>query len=211
MTTILTYGDSNTWGMAPLLRPGRPERLAPDLRWPGVLAARAAGARIVEEGLNGRTTCLDDPVDGALLNGLTHLPVALASHAPIDLVIIGLGTNDLKHRFSMLPGDICGGIRNLVATVARSEAGPGGRAPAILVLAPPALGPMSLLAETFQGGAEKSRALGPAVAAMGQGQGLDVIEVGRIVEIVEGDGVHLDAAQHRALGEAVAGHCAHLL
>jgi lysophospholipase L1-like esterase len=51
--TLLCYGDSNTWGYDPATR----TRYLPHVRWTGVLAARlGAEYRVVEEGLNGRTT-----------------------------------------------------------------------------------------------------------------------------------------------------------
>ena len=78
--TILCFGDSNTWGYSPETG----ERFAPDVRWPGVLAARLGGrARVIEEGLNGRTSAYDGPLD-PILNGKTFLPVCLATHAPIE-------------------------------------------------------------------------------------------------------------------------------
>ena len=89
--TVLCFGDSNTWGYSP----DDGERFAPDVRWPGVLAARLGDDwRVIEEGLNGRTSAFDDPLD-PILNGKTFLPVCLATHAPIDVVVIMLGTNDV--------------------------------------------------------------------------------------------------------------------
>ena len=55
---ILCFGDSNTWGYIP----GTGERYAPEVRWPGVMAAAlGAGYHISEDGLNGRTTGFDFP------------------------------------------------------------------------------------------------------------------------------------------------------
>lgn len=211
MKTILAYGDSNTWGMKPLLAPGRPVRFDPRIRWTGVLAAGMPSVSVIEEGLNGRTTCLDDPVEGVHLNGLAHLPVALASHAPLDLVCIGLGGNDLKHRFAMMPGDICGGLRNLVRITRQSEAGPGGAPPRVMLLAPPVLGPMTVLSEMFEGGTEKSKALEPVIAALGRELEIKVVEVGKLVDLTNGDGVHLDEEQHAALGREMIDVCSALL
>ena len=59
--------------------------------------------RIIEEGMGGRTTVWDDPLE-PLRNGLTFLPVALQSHQPLDLVILSLGTLSLIHIF-FLPED----------------------------------------------------------------------------------------------------------
>ena len=95
MRSILCFGDSNTYGESPEGL-GRYPR---DERWPGILqTALGAEYLVIEEGLNGRTTVWEDEVEGDK-SGKKHLPVCLASHAPLDLVILMLGANDLKRRF----------------------------------------------------------------------------------------------------------------
>ena len=102
MKSILCYGDSNTWGYDPQTR----SRFPHDVRWTGVLASSlGTGYRVVEEGLNGRTTRWDDPIEAGR-NGLTFLQPCLESHLPLDLVIVMLGTNDLKQRFGLSASDI---------------------------------------------------------------------------------------------------------
>ncbi|HEY4163653.1 MAG TPA: GDSL-type esterase/lipase family protein, partial [Dongiaceae bacterium] len=106
MKTILCYGDSNTFGTAPMHHLDDARRYGPGERWAGVVRL-ALGAEwwLVEEGLPGRTTVLDDPIEGANRNGITHLSACLESHWPLDVVVIMLGTNDLKARFGMPPQD----------------------------------------------------------------------------------------------------------
>ena len=90
MKTILCFGDSNTWGY----RPDGAGRFEWKVRWPGILQRELSGAaRVIEEGLNARTTVFDDPVEGVSIsrNGSRHLPILLETHRPIDLVIIFLG------------------------------------------------------------------------------------------------------------------------
>ena len=100
MKTVLAYGDSNTWGAATVARPD--DRYAYEERWPGVMAATLGGGwRVIEEGLPGRTTVHDDPVEGAYMNGKTYLMPCLRSHRPLDVVAIMLGSNDLKARFAV--------------------------------------------------------------------------------------------------------------
>ncbi len=102
MKTILCYGNSNTWGAVL----GTGERYAPFIRWTGVLAQElGAMYRVIEEGPNGRTTLWDDPIEG-YKNGKEYLIPCLESHRPIDLVVMMLGTNDLKIRFSVPAYDI---------------------------------------------------------------------------------------------------------
>lgn len=205
MATILCYGDSNTWGCPPQTRRGLGGRFAPGQRWPGVMAQRLGGTHeVLAEGLNGRTTCMDDPVEGRHKNGAAFLQVALETHAPLDLVIIMLGTNDLKARFAMQPGDIAEGAGRLASAVLRSESGPEGAAPKVLLVCPPPLARLGWLAEMFVGGAEKSRRLAPAMAEAAARHGAAFFDAGSVIACSDGDGIHLDEAAQRRLGEALA-------
>lgn len=132
MKTILCYGDSNTWG-AFRAQP----RAMPDQRWTGVLQ-RALGANfvVIEEGLNGRTTVLDDPTK-PFKNGKDYLIPCVDSHAPFDLVVLMLGTNDLKHRFGMSAFDIGANVATVLGLVKQSTSSSAGGAPQVLLLAQP--------------------------------------------------------------------------
>ena len=111
--TILCFGDSNTWGFPPDCG----ARYDRKTRWPGVLQdALGDACYVIEEGLPGRNTVWDDPVEGGK-NGLKQLVPIIHSHMPLDLVIIMLGTNDFKNRFSVSPLDISWSIGRLVKAV----------------------------------------------------------------------------------------------
>ena len=101
-------------------------------------------------------------LSGAGLDGSAYLPAAVASHLPLDLVVIMLGTNDLKTKFDRSPEAIALGVRGLIERVRRIDRGAWTEypAPRVLVLAPPPLVqterfPAAILA----GGIDKSRAL----------------------------------------------------
>jgi len=114
MKTILCYGDSNTWGY----NPATGGRFSRDKRWTRVLVQELVdGYYVIEEGLNGRTTALSDPIEGPHKNGKEYLVPCLESHQPLDLVTIMLGTNDLKKRFSLSAFDIANGAGVLVDIV----------------------------------------------------------------------------------------------
>ena len=123
---VLCYGDSNTHGTAPMATLEDMGRHGPAERWPGVLAAElGAGWRVMEEGLPGRTTVYPDPVSGVHKNGLAMLPAVLESHRPIDVVVLMLGTNDLKHRFQAPVVEIAESVSMLIYAIRHSYTGPG--------------------------------------------------------------------------------------
>jgi lysophospholipase L1-like esterase len=200
MFEIMCFGDSNTWGYDP----ASGERFADETRWTGVLqTALGQGYRVIEEGLNARTTVWEDPVEGDKM-GKRHLPVCLASQAPLDLVVLMLGTNDLKKRFSAPPSDIVRGAGVLLDVIAASAAGKAGKAPAVLLMAPPPLAKLSRLADMFDGGTEKSQHLGRLYAELAQERGCAFLDAGTVIHSSDLDGIHFESAEHKALGEAVA-------
>lgn len=200
MKTVLCYGDSNTWGYIP----GTGQRFAPDVRWPGVMAAQLGpGYRVVEEGLNARTTCLDDPTRPGR-NGLTYLRPCLDSHAPLDLVIVFLGCNDCKHRFGLSAYDIAQNVAVLVGVVQATPCGVGGVAPPVLLMSPPPLGPFAALDDLFAGAEERSRGLAKHYRAVAEQARCQFLDAGAFVKIDPADGVHLDELSHRTLGDQLA-------
>jgi lysophospholipase L1-like esterase len=201
MKTILCFGDSNTWGYDA----ASGGRFPPEVRWPGVVR-RELGApfHVIEEGLNSRTTVWDDPIDGEGKNGRVYLMPCLDSHAPLDLVVILLGTNDLKKRFSLSAYDIAGGAEVLVKTVLASTAGPGGAAPRLLLLAPPPVGRLSDFAEMFEGAEAKSRRLGARYRQIAELHGCKFLDTAEVIVSWDLDGIHFAPEEHGKLGRAVA-------
>jgi len=207
MKTILCYGDSNTWGSDPATG----ERFGWTERWPGVLReSLGAGYYVIEEGLPGRTTVWDDPVEG-YKNGETYLIPCLNSHKPLDLVIIMLGTNDLKLRFSVSAFDIANSAGKLVNIVQKSDAGPGGRAPQVLLVAPPPLGALSDYAEMLEGGTAKSKRLAGHYQRVAAEYGCQFLDAGSVIVSSDIDGVHFEKGEHHKLGLAVAAQVRRIL
>ena len=202
---VLCYGDSNTHGTIPMRTLEDAGRYPPDERWPGVLAASlGAGWRVVEEGLPGRTTVYPDPISGVHKNGLALLPAALESHAPVDDVVVMLGTNDLKHRFQVPPVEIGESVGLLLHLIRHSYAGPGASQPRILLVAPPPVLEAGCLAEIFAGGAAKSARLAATYAAVAARHGAGFLDAGALIASSPTDGVHFERDAHAALGRAVA-------
>ena len=203
MKTILCYGDSNTWGWVPV-SPIGPGRYAKQERWPGVLRQELGdGFDVIEEGLNGRTTVWYDPVE-EIMSGKAYLMPCLTSHMPIDLVILMLGTNDLKQRFSVPAFDIAEAAGLLVRMVQKSEVGPDFGTPQVLLLAPPPLGKLTELDEMFAGGAEKSKLLGQHYQRVADLLGCSFFNTADVILTSDIDGVHLEADAHLKLGKRLA-------
>jgi lysophospholipase L1-like esterase len=209
MTTVLCLGDSNTHGTAPMADAAARDRFGAKERWPGVMAAALGdGVLMVEEGLPGRTTVHPDPVSGPLMDGLTILPALLHSHRPVDLVVVMLGTNDLKARFALTAFDIAEGCRRLLQTIRCSEAGPDRGAdrgaPKALLVCPPPIAETGWLAETFAGGARKSRGLAAHMERVARESGAAFLDAGGLIAPDPLDGIHFCAESHGTLGRAIA-------
>jgi lysophospholipase L1-like esterase len=205
--TILCYGDSNTWGYDPETG----ERFPPDVRWTGVLASELGdGYSVIEEGLNGRTTVRDDPIEEHK-NGREYLRPCLASHQPLDLVVIALGVNDLKTRFSASASDVAEGASALVEIAQRSDAGPNGRTPEVLLVTPPAVGTLTELAEMFEDAWSKSRNFPTHYRRVAEKTGCAFLDASDIVVSSDLDGIHLERTEHAKLGAAIAAKVRDLL
>tara|TARA_B110000003_G_scaffold126100_2_gene128181 strand:- start:247 stop:897 length:651 start_codon:yes stop_codon:yes gene_type:complete len=199
---ILCFGDSNTWGFPPDCG----ARYDRKTRWPGVLQDALGDAfYVIEEGLPGRNTVWDDPVEGGK-NGLKQLVPLIHSHMPLDLVIIMLGTNDFKNRFSVSPLDISWSIGRLVKAARESGHPFLGEAPQVLALCPPPLADLSRspFAGILQGAEEKSRQLSSVLTDYCAENDIPMLDAGRFVQTSPVDGVHWESEEHRKLGEAVA-------
>jgi lysophospholipase L1-like esterase len=211
--SILCFGDSNTWGYATAPRPS--DRYALEERWPSILARRlGSGWTVIPEGLNGRTTVHPDPIEGTWLAGSSYLMPCLKSHKPLDAVVIMLGTNDLKARFSVPARDIALGVGVLLSIVKTAESGPAGNIPKMLVICPPPIlnefGTRPDFAEMLAGGYDKSLRLAPAYEAVAREHGAAFLDAGKVIRSSPFDGIHLDVDAQAALGNAVADKISHL-
>jgi lysophospholipase L1-like esterase len=208
MKTILCYGDSNTFGFIPKTA-GRYDHKT---RWPGALRrllnegcpADEPAWWVVEEGLNGRTTCREDFIELGR-NGLTPVVTILKSHKPLDIVAVMLGTNDLKRRFLPSAYDTAQGALNLIKAIQNSETGPGDGAPKVLLICPPPLveAKERFFDDLFDGALEISKKLSPYYREIALESGAAFLDAGSIVQSSPLDGVHLSPESHAKLAAAV--------
>lgn len=204
MKRILCYGDSNTHGTMPLKTPDDVRRHPFETRWPGVVQAYfGARALVIEEGLPGRTTVHDDPIEGAYRNGKPYLQGAIESHNPLDIVVIMLGVNDLKSRFSVTAWDIAEGSGKLADLVIASPALQKSRPKILLVAAPPIL-ETGWLGEMFKGGEDKSKHIAKHLKNVAETRQIEWLDLAPVAAVSPVDGIHFDAANQIAIGKAIA-------
>jgi lysophospholipase L1-like esterase len=202
MKSILAFGDSLTWGF----EAGTFLRHPFEVRWPNALAAGLGGkARVIEEGLNGRTTSYPDHTVSVERNGAVALPMLLTTHQPLDLVIIMLGTNDLKYVNRCRAFDAAQGMENLVELTKRCEYMEGYAIPQILIMSPPPIVPTTdeFFSELWGHAGPESMLLAKHYARVAKDTDCHFFEAGSVVSCDPTDGGHLDAASTRKLGEAL--------
>jgi lysophospholipase L1-like esterase len=212
MKTIVCYGDSNTWGWDPILA----ARMDHTARWPMVLRKLLNGGCppeegaywVVEEGQCGRTSTHEDPIEGDR-NGLRQLIPILESHKPIDIVVILLGTNDLKQRFRPSPFDIAYGVKRVAIAAQDSRTGPDDGAPKVLIVCPPPTADSpdfrKKFGDMFGDCAGISRQLPPYFKLAAEECGAAWFDAGSVIKSSPADGIHLEKEEHRKLAEALAG------
>lgn len=209
---ILAFGDSNTWGWKPT---GEGIRFSDTERWTGVLQSEiGSDYTVITDGLVARRSDVDGlstpHVDGSFLNGAKTLPVAIIRNAPLDLVIIFLGTNDLQRGVERTAEAVAESVAQLCRLVAASEnllyssyAAP----PEVWVIVPPVIGDLSAtpLQDLFQVGQEASKDFSRAFSEMALRENLKIFDLETIAPTGVGpDGIHLTIDTHQALGQALA-------
>lgn len=204
MKRVLCYGDSNTFGMAPLRHADDLRRYGPDERWPSLMqAALGSGWSVIAEGQPGRTTVHDDPIEGTHKNGRSYLRPCLESHWPLDVFILMLGVNDLKARFALNPGDVAYGVGSLLADV-RAIVPAWTVSPRLLLVCSPPIECVGWLASMYEGGDRKSRLLPELFRVQAERYGASFFDAGTVARMSPIDGIHIEPDGHRAIAAAMA-------
>jgi len=205
MPTLLTFGDSNTHGTRPILVQGQFHRLDDKTRWPCV-TKEALGDKwiLIEEGLPGRTTCFDDPLMGSFMNGWVGLKIALASHGPIDLLTIMLGTNDCKALFGNSERDILGGVAGLLAISQDADLQSRHGGYKTLLISPPPIVVTGELSNSFYGADSLSKKLADLYSELAAHRGVEFFDAGEVIQTSLVDGVHFEDKGHETLGKELA-------
>ncbi len=210
MKQILAFGDSLTWGSDP----HSDARHAMADQWPIAMKAGLTPAlgdvEVLREGLRGRTTAYERPSAPVDMNGVRALPILLHSHAPLDGVVIMLGTNDIY--MGLETQLIRDGLRRLVEIVQLHPWRMAGIAPPkVMLVAPPPLTVCAADTGVTAAKIAQSEALGEVVLGVSQAMGVPYFDAGTVARASEVDGYHLEAAASRALGEALVAPVAAML
>ncbi|MGB1236042.1 MAG: GDSL-type esterase/lipase family protein [Planktomarina sp.] len=199
MKTVLVYGDSNTYGSGPARDLDDSWRLDYEDRWVTILGkGLGPDVRVIDEGMPGRTTCLDDPFSGEHYNGLRVLPAILSSHAPVDLLVVMLGTNDIQHHYGFRPADVARALESYVDVAQGS-----GKVRDILILSPaPVLG-TGTYADSYTGALQRQAGMADAIEQMTLRRKVGFFDVATVAKVSPIDGVHFDAENSREIGAAM--------
>ena len=201
MKTVLCYGDSNTYGYVPETGMRYPR----DIRYPGKLQDLLGEEyAVIEEGCNGRTTIHDDPIDG-WKNGLDYLKPCLNSHKQIDIVILMLGSNDLKHTFHLNAAQIADGAGVLVDVIKEFTKEKQGFVPKIILVSPPEIGEgirtSPFYGAFFEEAVETSREFPKYYREVADSKGCIFFDAAKYISPSKTDSLHLTPEGHRVLAE----------
>ncbi|MBQ8527830.1 MAG: SGNH/GDSL hydrolase family protein [Lachnospiraceae bacterium] len=201
MKTVLCYGDSNTYGFDP----ANGLRYPKEIRWTGRLQ-RLLGDdyMIIEEGCNGRTTVFEDPLEG-WKRGIDYLRPCLNTHKPVDIVILMLGTNDLKEVFGVDAEDVARGAGELVDVIQSFTVEKQGFAPKVILVSPPEIAEgvcMSAFSSSFgRRAVGESKKLAGYFKEVAQRRGCLFLNAAQHIRPSATDCVHLGPEGHAMLAE----------
>ena len=204
---IVCLGDSNTHGYCADPNDCADPQLArfnEDERWTMLLEKKLGTEyKVYEEGLSGRTTVFPDPLyDG--LDSLHYLWPCLKSHEPVSLLIIMLGTNDTKPRFSVSSGEITEGMSNLIRKLRFYYPVNKYPMPPVLLAAPGPLAPAKEEYAFDASSARKVRELPARYEALAKELGCLYFNAQTVLTEADlgGDGIHLKTEGHVKLAQA---------
>lgn len=202
---IVCFGDSNTWGY----NPENKKRFDDDIRWTGRLQNMLGNRyQVVECGINGRTTVFDEPFRG-FRSGNLGIGYSMLESSPLDLLIISLGSNDLKYAD---PASLGRAMRQLLRTAKHSGLWNNSNNSVfrgeekILLISPIPLG--ADLDERFPdsvlyGKYTLSLRFAEIYRPICDEYGVEFLDAAQYAAPSETDCIHMDADGHRKLAEAI--------
>lgn len=194
---IVCYGDSNTWGY---ISGSDHQRYGESERWTGILSQKLGeNYKIIEEGLNSRTLISNDSRPGKEgKNGYEYLIPCLDTHDPIDLVIVMLGTNELKKAYNKTIEEI-GEIfeKYFVKTILNRKSQIDNKYPKLVIVAPPIANDDG--SGKYEGAFEKSLKFNEIYGKIAENNNCYFVDNNKLETGI--DGVHLTKESHKLLAE----------
>lgn len=193
---ILCYGDSNTWAQIP--GGGQYE---PHESWAGILQNKLKDThQVLIEGLPGRTTNIDNPIE-PYRNGYNYLVPCLLSHSDLDIIIFFLGSTECSTDFDRDASDIADGLEDILSIT--NELTPDTH---LVIIAPPY---KQKVADTLIGYANQdkdiktSKELPKKFQTLAEKYDATFIDSNKYIQTSKIDGEHLDKEAHKKLAEII--------
>lgn len=193
---ILCFGDSNTWG----LNPQTGKRFDESIRWSALLATKLGSAfKVIEAGQPNRTLVNNPPFNG-LVSGVSYLKPYLEKYS-LDVIIIALGTNDLKKRFNLAPIQIAQGLDDLISDIENFYG--VSNHPKIIVLAPAYVECVGAYKHVYEGSEHKNHSLSKHFKRVALNKDALFYDLQSVANVSPADGVHICSEGHRSVADAV--------
>lgn len=194
---ILCFGDSNTFGISPV----DGKRLAETERWPSILAKLLGSEhQVIEAGQPNRTLVKDPPFSGDK-SGIKYLKPYLEAHT-VDVIIIQLGTNDLKARFGLTPEQIAEGLKQLLFDI--NEFYKSSHSPTCIIISPPKVIEVNQYEHMYAGAALKSQQLATHFSDVAKAKQCRFLDAYPLASPCFSEGLHLTSKAHNLLAEHLA-------
>ena len=201
---IVCFGDSLTWGYDP----DKMVRFDESVRWTGVLQELLGdGYKVIEEGQNGRTIATDDPAKG-FKNGLDYIIPCIESHKPFDVLIIMLGTNDIKSKFGYSAGDIAEEMKRMIEAVLGYNHFRLNDSVKVVLVSPPVIGEnisTSRFGDKFSADNSREVSLGLAdqYRRLAESYGIYFLDASEYVVTSDLDSIHMDRENQIRFGNVI--------
>ena len=193
---ILCFGDSNTWGRNPI----DSSRFNSSQRWTGKLQdGLGKNFYIIEEGLGGRTTDCENPGREGR-DGFLYFKPCIESHEP-DIVVLMLGTNDLKDFIDKSADDIVLSLESYCQHIQVLD-----KRPSLILVSPTSLNmdaPEFMHKDQFsEASGEKASELPAKIEALARKYICEFLNASDFAELGN-DGLHWTEDSHNKFGEEV--------
>ncbi len=201
--TILCYGDSNTYGY----NPADGSRYPQEIRWTGLLQKNLGeDYLVINEGCNGRTTIFEDPAE-PWKTGMFYVKPCMNTHKPVDMVVLMLGSNDLKKMYHASAAQIADGAGDVADEIRDFLKEKQGFSPQVVLAAPPQTGEAILTCgfrtQFDQTSIVRSKEFPEEYKRVAEERNCIFFNAGAYAQPSEIDGLHLSVESHKRLADGL--------